>query len=214
MKSSVFSRVVLLWVLCLSASPAAAAEPPAILVLGDSLSAAYGMPRAEGWVGLLEQRLERRGCPYRIVNASISGETTSGALNRLPELLQRHRPAVVIVELGGNDGLRGIPVAEFRANLAAMIGQSQRAGARVLLTGIRLPVNYGPDYTQKFFAVYSDLAKKHGTALVPFFMEGVALDPALMQADGIHPNAAGQSRLLANVWPHLAPLLDCVAPAA
>lgn len=203
-----------MWALCLSGLPAAAAEPPAILVLGDSLSAAYGMARAEGWVGLLEQRLERSNCRYRIVNASISGETTAGALNRLPELLERHRPAVVIIELGGNDGLRGIPVAEFRANLAAMIGQAQRAGARVLLTGIRLPVNYGPDYTQKFFAVYGELAEKHGTALVPFLMDGVALDPSLMQADGIHPNAAGQSRLLANVWPQLKPLLDCTAAAA
>lgn len=193
--------------------PASAAEPPVILVMGDSLSAAYGMPRAEGWTALLETRLREAGYPHRVVNASISGETTAGALQRLPEALERHRPAIVIIELGGNDGLRGIRVDEFRANLARMIELSRAAGARVLLTGIRLPVNYGPDYTEKFFKVYAELAADYGTGLVPFFMKDVALEPERLQADGIHPNAAAQPVLLDNVWPHLEPLLEAVPRA-
>lgn len=188
------------------ASPSSAVvEKPVILVMGDSLSAAYGMPREAGWVALLQTRLN--ACDYRIVNASISGETTAGALTRLPRALEQHQPAIVILELGGNDGLRGIAVPEFRRNLARLISLSRAAGAKVLLTGIRLPSNYGPQYTEKFFAVYAALAAEYDTALVPFFMAGVALNPELMQGDDIHPNAAGQPRLLANVWPHLQPLL-------
>lgn len=183
--------------------------------MGDSLSAAYGMPREAGWVALLQTRLNDRACGYRIVNASISGETTAGALTRLPHALEQHQPAIVILELGGNDGLRGIAVPEFRHNLTRLIELSRAAGAQVLLTGIHLPSNYGPQYTEKFFATYAALAAEYETALVPFFMEGVVLTAEWMQDDDIHPNAAGQPRLLDNVWPHLQPLLaGCVVGAA
>lgn len=178
-----------------------------ILVMGDSLSAAYGMPRDAGWVALLKDKLQAEGYDYTVINASISGETTAGALARLPEALKKHNPAIVIVELGGNDGLRGIAVAEFRNNLAQLIQQSQAAGAHVLLTGMRLPANYGPLYTEKFFAVYAELAKKYNIALMPFFLKDIALQPHYTQADGLHPNAQAQPVLLENIWPYLQPLL-------
>lgn len=184
---------------------------PTILVMGDSLSAAHGIPLDQGWVALLQKRLENRGYPYAVVNASISGETTAGALARLPDVLSKYRPTIVIIELGGNDGLRGISVDEFRSNLTRMIEQSKQAGARVLLTGIRLPPNYGPDYTRDFFDVYAQLADKYGVALVPFFMQDVATRPDLMQSDELHPNAKGQPRLLDNTWPYLEPLLKAVS---
>lgn len=188
---------------------AAGAAParPAILVVGDSLSAGYGIPLERGWVAGLQRRLDAEGYEYRVVNASVSGETTSGGLERLPRALELHRPSVVIIVLGGNDGLRGLPAAELEANLEAMIRASQSAGARVLLAGIRIPTNYGPQYTERFFAVYGTLATRYRTALVPFFLEGVALDDSLFQADGIHPNVAAQPVLLDNVWPALEPLL-------
>lgn len=175
--------------------------------MGDSISAAYGMPREAGWVAQLDNRLQARDADYTVVNASISGETTAGALARLPAALEKYQPAIVIIELGGNDGLRGIAIAEFRRNLAALIEKSQAAGAQVLLAGMRLPANYGPQYTEKFFAVYGALAKKYDTALIPFFLEGVALQPRYTQADGLHPNAKAQPVLLNTLWPYLQPLL-------
>lgn len=189
------------------AHPASAATAPSILVVGDSLSAGYGIEMREGWVTLLQQRLVKKGYPHTVVNASISGDTTSGGRARLPDALKRHRPQIVIIELGGNDGLRGLSLRETRANLDAMIKAAQSAGAQVLLVGIHLPPNYGPEFTGKFHAIYHDLARAHGTALVPFLLEGVALTPGLMQSDGIHPLAVAQPRLLENVWPFLKPLL-------
>ena len=174
---------------------------------GDSLSAAYGIPRDRGWVTLLEKRLAAEGYHYSVANASISGETSSGGLARIGKVLARTRPSVMILELGANDGLRGLPVAEMRENLAAMIARAKQAGARVLLVGMRMPPNYGPDYTEAFAAVYGELARRERVALVPFLMEGIATRTDLFQADGLHPTAAGQPLLLDNVWPRLKPLL-------
>jgi acyl-CoA thioesterase I len=178
-----------------------------ILVYGDSLSAAYGLAEKQGWVALLAERLKRERSDYSVVNASISGETTSGGLSRLSKALARHKPAVLVLELGANDGLRGLPVAEMKKNLAAMIQQAQKAGARVLLVGIRMPPNYGPDYTREFEAAFADLAKRHRTALVPFLLEGMGEDLDKFQPDRIHPNEAAQPILLDNVWKGLRPLL-------
>ena len=190
--------------LFLGAAPAAAKT---ILVYGDSLSSAYGIPRDRGWVALLEKRLGAEGYDYSVANASISGETTSGGLARIGKVLARTRPSVVILELGANDGLRGLPVAEMRTNLAEMIARAKKAGARVLLVGMRMPPNYGPDYTEAFAAVFPELAKREGVALVPFLMEGMATESDLFQADGLHPTTAGQPLLLDNVWSRLRPLL-------
>ena len=176
-------------------------------MLGDSLSAAYGIRLEQGWVALLQGRLKAKGYGHRVINASSSGETTGGALARLPRALERHRPAVVIIELGGNDGLRGLPIAEVRGNFEQLIGLSQKAGAKVLLVGMRIPPNYGPAYTQSFHALYGELAARHKLPLVPFFLDGIALDDSLMQEDGLHPNAAAQPKLLDQVWPKLTPLL-------
>ncbi len=204
-------RVALL-VLLACLAPLAMAAPGGrngpILVVGDSLSAAHNIPVASGWVNLLDLRLKKEmKSPPAVVNASISGETSAGALTRLPGLLARHRPAVVVIELGGNDALRGLAPAQLRANLQRMIALSRQAGARVLLLGIDVPPNYGPTYRQRLAAVYADLARSEKVALVPFLLEGVALQPGLMQADGLHPTAAGQPRVLDNVWPRLRPLL-------
>jgi acyl-CoA thioesterase-1 len=190
----------------LAAAPAAAGEKT-ILVYGDSLSAAYGIPRDRGWVALLEKRLAAEGYDYSVANASISGEITSGGLARIGKVLAQTRPAVVILELGANDGLRGLPVAEMKRNLAAMIARARKAGAQVLLVGMRLPPNYGPDYTEAFAAAYAELARRERVALVPFLMQGMATQPDLFQADGLHPNAAVQPLLLDNIWPRLRPLL-------
>lgn len=198
-------------VLCLWSvlfAPAARSESPFILVLGDSLSAAYGMRVEQGWVALLQERLKTEGYGHRVVNASSSGETTGGALARLPRALERHRPAVVVIELGGNDGLRGLPVADVEANFVSLIEQSQAAGARVLLIGMHVPPNYGPAYAKAFHDLYGDLARRYRLPLLPFFLDGVALDDSLMQEDGLHPNAAAQPKLLAQVWPLLEPLLS------
>jgi acyl-CoA thioesterase-1 len=201
-----FSIVLLLVVTWLPLG--ALADQRVILVLGDSLSAGYSMPLAQAWPSLLEQRLAGNGHPYRVVNASITGDTTRGGLTRLPRLLDLHEPDIVVIELGGNDGLRGIGIEVTRQNLSAMIEASQASGATVLLTGIMLPPNYGQTYTERFQAIYPDLAERYGLPLVPFLLEGVALDPALMLDDGIHPNAMAQPRLLDNVWAVLAPVLD------
>ena len=176
-------------------------------MLGDSLSAAYGMRLDQGWVALLQGRLKAEGYGHKVVNASASGETTGGALARLPRALERHRPSIVIIELGGNDGLRGLPLADVRGNFESLIRLAQAAGARVLLIGMRIPPNYGPAYTRDFHALFGDLARRHQLPLVPFFLDGIALDDGLMLEDGLHPNAAAQPKLLALVWPQLEPLL-------
>ena len=178
-----------------------------ILIVGDSISAGFGLDTRLGWVSLLEQRLEREGHDDRVVNASISGDTSAGGQARLPALLTEHKPDVVIVELGGNDGLRGQPPAQLQQNLASMIDQSKAGGAKVLLLGMQLPPNYGARYTRAFAAVYSELGKEKNVALVPFLLEGVGGKPELMQADRIHPAVGAQGLLLDNVWPALKPLL-------
>jgi acyl-CoA thioesterase-1 len=186
----------------------AAASDRTILVFGDSLSAALGLRAEQGWAELLARRLQTQGYGYAVVNASVSGETSSGGLQRLPRALELHRPAIVILELGANDGLRGLPLEAMRDNLAQMIRLSQTAGARVVLAGIRIPPNYGPRYGDQFAAVYPALAEQFRLPLVPFLLQDVALNPDLMQADGLHPNAAGEPVVLDNVWPHLKPLLS------
>jgi acyl-CoA thioesterase-1 len=178
-----------------------------ILVLGDSLSAEYGLARGKGWVNLLQERLRAEKINATIVNASISGDTTSGGLARLPGLLKTHTPDILIIELGANDGLRGLPVASTEANLRNMIKAGQAANARVVLLGMRLPPNYGPAYAENFHAMYTKLAKENKTALVPFFLEGVATREDLFQPDRIHPLATAHPIMLDNVWPALKPLL-------
>lgn len=203
-------RWLLAWLLLvpLLASAQPATTGPTVLVVGDSLSAAHNIPAASGWVNLLQQRVRQQmKAPPAIVNASISGETTAGALTRLPGLLARHRPSVVVIELGGNDALRGLTPVQLRGNLEKMIVASQKAGAKVLLLGIDVPPNYGPAYRQRLKEVYAGLARQYRVPLLPFLLEGVALQPGLMQADGLHPTAAGQPRVLDNVWPLLKPLL-------
>jgi len=184
--------------------------PRAIVVLGDSLSAGYGLKIQEGWVNLLAQRLASEGYGYKVVNASVSGETTQGGLSRLPRALELHKPDIVIIELGGNDGLRGLPLASSRENLRRSIELARGAKARVLLVGMMIPPNYGQRYGQEFRDMFTTLATTYSIALVPFLLDRVALEPGLMQADGIHANAKGQPRMLENVWPKLKPLL--VAP--
>ena len=183
----------------------ASADLSTVLVLGDSISAGYGVPAGKGWVALLGASLAPRA--VRVVNASISGETTEGGKARLPALLLEHRPSVVLIELGGNDGLRGFPLAVTRANLEQMISAAANAKASVLLTGMRLPPNYGARYTEGFHALYADLAKVHDTALIPFLLEGIAGNPANMQDDGIHPRTEAQQAILQQVLPALTPLL-------
>lgn len=176
-------------------------------MLGDSLSAAYGIAQARGWVALLGERLKRERPDYIVVNASISGDTSGGGASRIQKSLQQHKPAVLILELGGNDGMRGLPVAQMKQNLSRIIEQSQQAGARVVLVGMKLPPNYGPDYTQAFEAAYSELAKRHKTALVPFLLEDFAEKPELFQSDRIHPAEAAQPLMMERVWKTLRPLL-------
>ena len=178
-----------------------------LLVVGDSLSAEYGLARGSGWVQLLTDRLRDSGSDYTVVNASISGETTSGGRTRLASLLKQHRPRIVVIELGGNDGLRGLPLAVMKDNLAGMIRMSQSSGATVLLVGIRIPPNYGRDYTERFYATYGALAREYKIALVPLLLDGFGESPDWFQSDRIHPNAQAQARMLENVWPHLRPLL-------
>jgi acyl-CoA thioesterase I len=187
---------------------AVAADQRTILVFGDSLGAAFGLPPEQGWVALLTRRLQTQGYGYRVVNASVSGETSAGGVERLPRALELHRPAIVILELGGNDGLRGLPPESLRDNLAHMVHLASAAGARVLLVGIRIPPNYGPRYTEEFDRVFPDVAKQYHLPLVPFLLDKVALDPARMQGDGIHPNARGEPQVLETLWPYLEPLLN------
>ena len=185
----------------------AVASDRTLLVFGDSLSAAYGIRAEQGWVALLGQRLQAQGYGYEVVNASVSGETSEGGLQRLPRALQLHHPGLIILELGANDGLRGLPIAATKDNLMKMVQLAQSAGARVLLVGIRIPPNYGPRYTSEFAAVYPDVAKQYGLPLVPFLLEKVALDPTLMQEDGLHPTARGEPLVLDTVWQGLEPLV-------
>ncbi len=191
--------VVMLW--------AQGAVASTVLVVGDSISAGLGLETSQGWVNLLQKRLEEGGFAQKVVNASISGDTSAGGLARLPALLAEHKPALVIIELGGNDGLRGQAPAQLQQNLASMVEQSQKAGAKVLLLGMRLPPNYGERYNKAFAAAFSNLASEKQVPLVPFFLEGVGGVPELMQADGIHPTAAAQPKLLDNAWPTVKPLL-------
>jgi acyl-CoA thioesterase-1 len=185
----------------------AVASGRTILVLGDSLSAAHGIRPEQGWVALLTQRLQTQGYGYEVVNASVSGETSSGGLQRLPRALHLHQPGMVILELGANDGLRGLPLATTRDNLTKMVQLSQAAGARVLLVGIRIPPNYGPRYANEFAGIFPEIAHQYHLPLVPFLLEKVALDATLMQEDGLHPNARGEPLVLDTVWQGLEPLL-------
>ena len=200
-------RLLILFVV-MAGSVSAHADTPVILVFGDSISAGYGLAHVEqGWVALLQTRLKDQGYGYQVVNASVSGETTAGGLARLPRALELHHPSIVILELGGNDGLRALPIAQMRANLTQMVDLSTAAGAEVLLLGMRMPPNYGPQYTAQFAMVFSDLAANKKAALVPFLLTNIALSPGLLQGDDIHPNALGQPILLDNVWPNLKALL-------
>jgi acyl-CoA thioesterase-1 len=185
----------------------ARASPKAIVVVGDSLSAEYGLPRDSGWVKLLADRVSATAPQYSVVNASISGDTTSGGRARLGDLLQRLHPAVVIIELGANDGLRGMSVEAMHANLQAMIEDCRKAGARVLLVGIHVPPNYGPAFEQRFYGVYQDLARQDHVAFAPFLLDGFAERLEWFQADHIHPLPVAEPHMLDNVWPHLQPLL-------
>ena len=190
------------------ASISVKADPSVILVFGDSISAGYGLAHVEqGWVALLQTRIKDQGYGYQVVNASVSGETTAGGLARLPRALSLHKPKIVILELGGNDGLRALPIAQMRANLERMVDLASTSGAQVLLLGMRIPPNYGPDFTEQFRQCYNEVAQEKKVPAVPFLLNDIALLPNLMQADGIHPNELGQPKLLANVWPALQPLL-------
>lgn len=207
-KSFRFKFIQYLLLLLLATSSQALASPagkPTILVFGDSLSAAYGIPREQGWVALLQQQLDQQALKHEVINASISGETTSGGLTRLKQLLHQHQPDMVLIQLGANDGLRGLPVADMHRNLSAMIELSQQSGAKVAIIGIMIPPNYGPRYTQEFRETYQLLAKKYKLLLVPFLLEGITEKPELMQDDGLHPTAAAQTIVLDNVWKVLAP---------
>ena len=199
---------LLAFVVLIIASASAYAEAPVILVFGDSISAGYGLPHVEqGWVELLKTRLKAQGYGYQVVNASVSGETTAGGLARLPRALELHHPGIVIIELGGNDGLRALPIAQFRDNLSQLVALASASGAKVLLLGMRMPPNYGPQYTEQFAKVFSDLAHDKKIPAVPFLLTDIALNQNLLQGDEIHPNAEGQPILLNNVWPALQPLL-------
>ncbi|WP_374710506.1 arylesterase [Massilia pseudoviolaceinigra] len=199
------------WSVCgllmLAASASAYSAPKTVLVLGDSLSAEYGLSRGAGWVALLEQKLKAEKIDAAIVNASISGETTSGGRARLPALLTQHKPDIVVIELGANDGLRGLPVPAAETNMRTMIELAQKNKARVLLVGMRIPPNYGRDYTERFFGMYKSLSTQYKAPLVPFMLDGVADKPALFQPDRLHPNAQAHPVILANIWPHFLALV-------
>ena len=201
-------KIALLFVLFSFAPICAFAQAgPAIIVLGDSLSAAYGMEISQSWPSLLQERLTENGYAYRVFNSSITGDTTQGGLARLPRLLEKHQPGIVILELGGNDGLRGLPIEVTNQNLSSMIEQSQAVGASVILAEMRIPPNYGRTYTEKFNSMFTTLTKQYGIALLPFLLQEIALEPGLMQSDGIHPTASAQPLILDQVWGFLQPHL-------
>jgi acyl-CoA thioesterase-1 len=217
MIKALFSAVYAALLLTLAAaafaedSPSAGSSPqPKILIFGDSLSAAYGIGEDEGWVTLLAERLAQEDSELEVVNGSVSGETTTGGRARLPSLLERYNPAFVLIELGGNDGLRGLPLSLMRENLTDMIQLSQTSGATVLIAGMQIPPNYGPRYTEPFFAQYAELAEEFDLYLIPFLIDGIPQQPELMQADGIHPKAEAQSMILDNFWPVL---LEALQPS-
>jgi acyl-CoA thioesterase-1 len=203
----IFKRLIVLLALTVVGLPAAFGAGQTIVVVGDSLSSGYGIAAEQSWVAMLEDRLQAEGYGYQVVNASIAGDTSAGGLARLPRLLEVHDPKLVVIELGGNDGLRGHPVATLRDNLSKMIELSRASGAGVVLAGIQIPPNYGPAYTKALAAVYPELAQRFDAALIEFLLADVALNSELMQSDGIHPNAAGQKIVFANVWRILGPLL-------
>jgi len=201
-KLSLFGLLFVAW------STQAFAENSKILVYGDSLSAAYGITQPQGWVTLLQQKLNAEGYHYEVANASISGETTSGGLTRFEKTITTIKPKIVVLALGANDGLRGLPTQEMRKNLSAMITYSQKNKAKVLLLGMRIPPNYGPKYTEAFYQTYQQLGQQHNINLVPFMLDQVAAKPHLIQADGLHPNALGQPVILNNIWPALKLMLQ------
>lgn len=184
------------------------AANPTILVYGDSLSAAYGLKRSQGWVALLQKKLAAQHYQYTVINASMSGETTSGGLSRISNTLTKTKPNIIIIELGANDGLHGLPVKEMKANLDAIIKQSKKTNSKVLLIGMKIPPNYGPQYTEAFSEAYAQLSQQHQVALVPFMLDNIAAKPTLIQDDGLHPNALAQPILLDNIWSTLQPLLS------
>lgn len=201
-------RIVLaVLLLLLAAAPAQSAQPPVILVVGDSLSAGYGLAPGQGWVALLQQRLKKQGYGYRVVNASVSGETTDGGVQRLDRALATHKPAIVVLELGSNDGLRGLPVTRVQANLDLMITKTRATGAQVLLVMARIPTNYGPRYASAFEGIYADLVKRYRIGSAALLDEDFAVDLALFLPDGVHPTAQAQPLLLDRIWPQLHPLL-------
>ena len=202
-----FKRLIVLLALAVVCLPAARGAGQTIVVVGDSLSSGYGIGAGQSWVAMLEDRLQAEGYGYQVVNASIAGDTSAGGLARLPRLLAQHVPKLVVIELGGNDGLRGTPVTALRSNLTKMIELARASGADVVLAGIQIPPNYGMTYTQALANVYPELAERFDTALIDFLLADVALNRELMQPDGIHPNAAGQKIVFANVWRVLGPLL-------
>lgn len=183
------------------------AANPKILIYGDSLSAAYGLPQGSGWPALLQKKLQNEGYQYDIVNASISGETTSGGLSRLKKTLEATQPAIIILELGANDGLRGLPLNVMTNNLTAMIKEMQKTRAKIILAGMKIPPNYGPQYTAGFANSYQELSKRYQLSLIPFLLDNVAAQRDLLLQDGLHPNANGQAIMLRNIWPYLQPLL-------
>ncbi len=197
---------------CVAIASAASSEKPVILVLGDSLSAAYGISLEQGWVHLLEQKLAEEHYAYQVVNASISGDTTSGGRIRLNALLQQYQPKLLLLALGANDGLRGLSLKNMQANLSAMIEKAQQQRTQVMLLGMRIPSNYGDTYSEAFFQSFAQLADEYDTAYVPFLLDGIATDMTLFQADGIHPTAQAQPHLLKTVWAHLHSLLKTISP--
>ncbi len=194
------------FVLALTFCNAVSANSPTLLVLGDSLSAAYGIQPQQGWVALLQKRLDQENHDYKVINASISGETTSGGVSRLPSLLQRYQPYIVILVLGANDGLRGLSIKQIQMNLSRMIEQSKAKDTAVLLVGMQLPPNYGPAYTQQFHDTFKGVASSQNVPLIPFLLDGIGKDKSLFQQDGLHPTAKAQDKILNNIWPNLEPL--------
>lgn len=204
---AILKKLSLVFIVTLAASGSAYSAPKTILVLGDSLSAEYGIARGAGWVALLEQKLKAENIPAKVVNASISGETTIGGRTRLPALLDQHKPNIVVIELGANDGLRGLPVASAEGNLRAMVDMAQKKNAKVMLVGMRMPPNYGRAYTESFFNMFKKISSDTKSPLVPFMLEGVADKPSLFQQDRLHPLAAAHPIILNNIWPQFAPLV-------